>query len=63
FEKFGGIFGPLVFGIAIGQSGTSRVAILWVIGFFVVGGALLSLVNVKEGERVAREADANVVPV
>jgi MFS transporter, UMF1 family len=61
FEKFGGIFGPLVFGIAIGQSGTSRVAILWVIAFFVVGGALLSLVNVKEGERVAREADALVV--
>jgi UMF1 family MFS transporter len=63
FEKFGGIFGPLVFGLAIGQSGTSRVAILWVIGFFVVGGALLALVNVKEGERVAREADALVVPV
>jgi UMF1 family MFS transporter len=38
------------------------VAILWVIGFFVVGGALLALVNVKEGERVAREADALVVP-
>jgi MFS transporter, UMF1 family len=61
FEKFGGIFGPVVFGIAIGQSGTSRVAILWVIGFFVVGGALLAFVNVKEGERVAREADALTV--
>jgi MFS transporter, UMF1 family len=61
FEKFGGIFGPLVFGVAIGQSGTSRVAILWVIAFFVVGGALLAMVNVKEGERVAREADALTV--
>ena len=58
FEKFGGIFGPLVFAIAIGQSGSSRVAILWVIGFFVVGGAVLSMVDIKEGERVAREAEA-----
>lgn len=58
FEKFGGILGPLVFSIAIGQTGSSRGAILWVIGFFVVGGALLSLVNIKEGEQMAREADA-----
>lgn len=58
FEKFGGILGPLVFAIAVGQGGTSRVAILWVIGFFVVGGALLAFVNVPEGERAARAADA-----
>ncbi|MDQ8161467.1 MAG: MFS transporter [Gemmatimonadota bacterium] len=57
FEKFGGIFGPLLFAIAIGETGSSRGAILWVIGFFVVGGALLAAVNVKEGERAAREAD------
>lgn len=60
FEKFGGILGPLVFAIAIGQSGSSRVAILWVIGFFVVGGVLLAFVNVPEGERAARAADANL---
>jgi MFS transporter, UMF1 family len=58
FEKFGGIFGPLVFGIVVRQSGSSRDAILWVIAFFIVGGLLLSLVNVKEGERAARDADA-----
>jgi UMF1 family MFS transporter len=63
FEKFGGIFGPLVFAIAVGQSGSSRVAILWVIAFFIVGGALLSFVNVEEGERAAREADASTVTV
>ena len=63
FEKFGGIFGPLVFAIAVGQSGSSRVAILWVIAFFVIGGALLALVNVEEGERAAREADATTIPV
>ena len=60
FEKFGGIFGPLVFAIAIGETGSSRGAILWVIAFFVVGGALLAAVNVKEGEQVARAADANL---
>ena len=42
------------FAIAIGQSGSSRVAILWVIAFFVVGGVLLVFVDTKEGERVAR---------
>ena len=36
FEKFGGILGPLVFSIALGETGSSRGAILWVIGFFVV---------------------------
>jgi UMF1 family MFS transporter len=58
FEKFGGILGPLLFSVAIGQSGSSRVAILSVIAFFVVGGALLALVDVADGERTARAADA-----
>ena len=44
----------------MGQGGSSRVAILWVIGFFVVGGILLAFVNVPEGERAARAADADV---
>lgn len=60
FEKFGGILGPLVFAIAVGQFESSRVGILSVIAFFVVGGAVLMFVNIPEGERVAREADANV---
>ena len=58
FEKFGGILGPLVFALAVQGSGSSRVAILWVIAFFVVGGALLWKVDVAEGERAARGADA-----
>jgi UMF1 family MFS transporter len=60
FEKFGGILGPLVFAIAIGQTGSSRGAILWVIAFFVIGGAMLAMVDVKEGERAARAADMNL---
>ena len=58
FEKFGGILGPLLFGIALGQSGSSRIAILSVVAFFIVGGAILSFVNVSVGEAAARAADA-----
>ena len=58
FEKFGGILGPLLFGIALGSSGSSRIAILSVIAFFVVGGGILALVNVGEGEQAARDSDA-----
>lgn len=57
FEKFGGILGPLLFGIALGQSGSSRIAILSVIAFFIVGGGILALVNVGQGEEAARAAD------
>ena len=57
FEKFAGIFGPLLFAAAVGQTGSSRVAILSIILFFVVGAALLAFVNVPEGERIAREAE------
>lgn len=60
FEKFGGILGPLLFFVVIRQSDSSRLAILAVIAFFVVGGFLLLFVNVKEGERVAREVNARV---
>lgn len=62
FEKFGGILGPAVFGIAVSSTGSSRSAILWVIGFFVVGGTLLTRVNIADGERMAREADAGTRP-
>jgi MFS transporter, UMF1 family len=55
FEKFAGIFGPLIFAATIGLTGSSRNAILSVIGFFAVGAVLLALVDVKEGQRVARE--------
>ena len=56
-EKFAGIFGPLLF-FGISQiSGSSRGAILGVIGFFAVGGLLLWMVDVEEGQRQARAAD------
>lgn len=61
FEKFGGILGPLLFAIALGQTGSSRVAILSIILFFIVGGGILAVVNVGAGEKAARAADARTI--
>jgi UMF1 family MFS transporter len=57
FEKFAGIFGPLIFTVILAATGSSRNAILSVIVFFVVGGALLAFVDVEEGRRGARAAE------
>ena len=53
FEKFAGIFGPLLFSVAIALTGSSRAAIMSVILFFVAGALLLSKVDVEEGRRIA----------
>lgn len=53
-ERAAGIFGPLTFAAAVAFTGSSRAAILSVIAFFVVGAALLALVDVEEGQRSAR---------
>jgi MFS transporter, UMF1 family len=58
FEKFAGIFGPLIFAGTIAATGSSRNAILSVIGFFAVGAAILAFVDLEEGRRAAREGDA-----
>jgi MFS transporter, UMF1 family len=63
FEKFAGIFGPLIFAGTIAATGSSRNAILSVILFFVAGALLLWLVNVEEGQRIARTADQATTPV
>ena len=57
FEKFAGIFGPLIFSLVTSAFGSSRPAILSIIGFFAVGGLLLLRVNVAEGQRAAAEAN------
>ena len=62
FEKFAGIFGPLIFAGTIAATGSSRNAILSVIVFFALGGALLLLVDVDEGQRVARQAHQAATP-
>jgi len=62
FEKFAGIFGPLIFAGTIAASGSSRNAILSVIGFFAVGAAILAFVDLDAGRREALAADAAVQP-
>ncbi len=57
FEKFGGILGPLAFAVAAQLAGSSRVAILSVIVFFVIGAWLLTMVDEKAGAAAARAAD------
>jgi len=57
FEKFAGILGPALFGEAIRYTGSSRIAILSIIVFFVAGGAVLAMVDVTAGQRIAREAE------
>ena len=60
FEKFAGIVGPGVFAVMILITGSGRGAILSLIIFFVIGGALLATVDVDEGQRVARRAEADL---
>ncbi|MEP0841430.1 MAG: MFS transporter [Phycisphaerae bacterium] len=59
-EKFAGIMGPFVWWLVLQISGPSRLPILSVIGFFVIGGVLLSFVNVPRGQQAAREAEAGM---
>jgi UMF1 family MFS transporter len=59
FEKFAGIFGPLLFDLTITLTGTSRNAILAVIAFFIAGAAVLYFVDVNAGQAEARIAEAS----
>jgi len=54
FEKFGQIFGPLVFAAAVTMTGSSRAAVISVILFFIAGAAVLSRVDVAAGEAQAK---------
>jgi UMF1 family MFS transporter len=53
FERYAGVLGPLIFGIMVAATGSSRNAILSVVGFFIIGAALLARVDVDEGRREA----------
>lgn len=53
-EKFAGIMGPFIFGLVGQLMGNSRLAIISLIIFFMVGAGLLSRVNVEEGVRAAQ---------
>ena len=57
FEKFAGVIGPAVFALVIAVTDSSRNGVFALIVFFVVGGALLLLVDVDEGKRAATEVE------
>jgi UMF1 family MFS transporter len=54
-SKFAGIAGPLVFAIVSQLAGSSRLSIISLIVFFIVGGILLSRVDEKKGIEIAQE--------
>ena len=56
-DKFAGILGPAIFGWVSLAAGSSRLSIIAVIGFFVVGMALLTRVDISGGQRAARQAE------
>ncbi len=60
-EKFSAIIGPLLFAAAVAIFDSSRPAILSLIALFIIGGFLLTRVNVEEGRRVAQAEDAAVL--
>ena len=63
FERYAGVLGPLIFAMMVTATGSSRNAILAVLGFFIVGGAILTFVDVDDGRQAARAAEANVTRV
>ena len=60
FERYAGILGPALFAWVVAHSGTGRNAILSVLVFFILGGAMLTLVDVDSGRRAAREAERTI---
>jgi UMF1 family MFS transporter len=59
-EKFAGIAGPLLYGLAISWTGSEQSAILSMIPFFVVGALLLSRVDVEAGRAAVKEIERDV---
>jgi UMF1 family MFS transporter len=64
YEVSGGassILGPLVFGLSIAFLDSYRIAILSLVVFFIVGGILLSRVNVRVGMQQCENTASAVV--
>jgi MFS-type transporter involved in bile tolerance (Atg22 family) len=59
-EKFSAFLGPLIFALAAATFGSSRPAVLALVAFFILGGYLLSRVDVAAGRQVALADDAQM---
>ena len=63
FEKFSSIAGPLLFGLVSTIMGESRLSIVSLIIFFILGIIVLSRVDVERGIKVAKEEDQRMIEV
>jgi len=61
FEKFSSIAGPFLFAVVAQVMGQSRLSIVSLIIFFVVGIFMLSKVNVEKGIRAAEEEEKEII--
>lgn len=61
FSKVAGIFGPLLFALAIRATGSLNMAVLSVVVLFVAGAVILLFVDVEEGQRRAKEVSGTYV--
>jgi UMF1 family MFS transporter len=56
-SKFAGIIGPFLFALVAQMTGTSRISILAIISFFIIGGLILTTVDHQKGIEAARLAE------
>jgi len=57
-ERFATVLGPLVFTLSVTLTGSSKAAIIAILGFFVAGAWVLSMVDEEEGIRAARSTQS-----
>jgi UMF1 family MFS transporter len=60
-EKFNTVIGPLVFAVVKQLTGNSRLAIISLVAFFLVGIFVLSKVNIERGVENAKAEDAKMI--
>jgi UMF1 family MFS transporter len=61
FEKFSSILGPAIFGVVSTIMGESRLSIVSLVFFFVIGIIILTQVDVKRGEESAQREDKAMI--
>jgi len=62
FSKFSAIFGPLIFAAVDIATGSARLSILFLTAFFIIGGALLSRVDVEAARASRNEWSLDEAP-
>ncbi len=60
-SKFASFLSPVFFVVAIALFDSSRPGVLSIVVFFLVGGLLLSRVNVSAGRKTAQEKEAEML--